>query len=512
MELRHYLQILGRRKWTAIAVAATTILVVAVGTYLEAPLYTASVTIRVAQVQDNTVNYYDLSYSERLINTYVELVQSRPFLEQSIGLLGLDIPPDSLKPAVKVEAIPNTELLRISVENERPETAAGIANTLGELLVEEREKLYSGQGKSAQEILLDQLATVESGLEADRDRLQVLMADQTTGRDETAIQELTARIDIESQTYSTILEAYDKARLSDEARANSLSIVEPAVPPSTPSQPKVVFNLALATLVGFAGAIGCSLLVENLDTAIYSTEDLEKPGEFPLLGSIPNLRVPRKLRGAPLLIRSNGKSSAGEAFRLLSSSILSLDSGWSPRTVLITSIGPDDGKSTVLANLAGAVAQGGRNVVVVDSDMRAPKLDRLFGVSNGLGLKNVIAQQVELEAALQHTSIPRVRIVASGPLPNNPAELLGLPKMREVIDHLTTQADVILLDSPPLSRFADAVVLAPMVDSVVLVVARGSASAGQIRKTMAQLAKVGARQLGLVFNRAETAETAYSNT
>jgi len=509
MELRHYFQILGRRKWIVIAVASVTILVVGMGTYFQSPVYATSVTIRVAQVQDNTVNYYDLNYTDRLINTYVELVQSRTFLEQAIGLLGLDMPLESLRRAVKAEAIANTELLRITVEHERAETAAGIANTLGELLVDQKEKLYSGQGKSAQEILLDQLTSVERGLTADRNRLQALLADQTAERSEAAILELTARIEVESQTYSTVLDAYEKARLADEARANSVNIVEPAVAPTTPSGPNMGLNLAMGALVGLAGAIGSALVFENLDTSIYSAEDLEKRGEALLLGSIPNLRVPKKLRGTPLLIRSNGKSSAGEAFRLLGSNILSMDPGWLPRTLMVTSVEADAGKSTVLANLAGVLAQSGRKIIVVDSDMRDPSLDRIFGVPNTLGLKNVIAQQAELEAAIQQTKIPGVSILTSGPLPHNPAELLALPQMREVIDHLANWADLVLLDSPPLSRFADAVVLAPMVAGIALVVARGKASEARVERAIAQFAKAGVRRLGFVFNKAEAKGSDY---
>src|SRR4030065_2968063 len=112
MELRHYLQILGRRRWVVIAVATVTLLVVGMGTYLATPMYSASVTARVAQVQDNSVSYYDLNYSERLINTYVELVRSRPFLERTIERLGLKIGADSLAEAIKGEGIPTTDPLR----------------------------------------------------------------------------------------------------------------------------------------------------------------------------------------------------------------------------------------------------------------------------------------------------------------------------------------------------------------------------------------------------------------
>ena len=509
MELRHYLQILGRRKWIVIAVATVTLLVVGVGTYLSTPVYSASVTVRVAQVQDNSVSYYDLGYSERLINTYVELVRSRPFLDQTIQRLDLNIPASSLARVIKVESIPNTELLRITAQSDDPGVASSIANALGDFLIEQGGRLYSGEGKTAQEVVLDQLATVESGLASDRGRLLELLADQDRLDRTAEIEGLKARISIAGQTRSTLLDSYEEARLADLARASSISIVEPAIPPDTPSEPRVALNIMLGAVVGLMGGVGLAFLLENLDLAIYSPDELTQGTEAPLLGSVPNLKVPRKFRTGPLLLRRNGQSAAGEAFRVLRTNILSLDSGAAPKTLLVTSVDPGAGKSTVLANLAVSLAQSGRKIVAVDSDFRAPSLDKIFGVPDEFGLSNVIFERGKFGSALRETKVPGLRVLTSGPLPPNPTELLGLSRTRDLIDELAGGADMVLLDSPPLQGFADAVVLAPMVDSVVLVVARGRVSGGQVQKAITQLAKVGVRQLGIVFNKAESGEEGY---
>src|SRR3990172_1586094 len=415
MELRHFVQILGRRRWIVIVVVTVTLLVVGVGTYLSRPVYSSSVTVRVAQVQDSTISYYDLSYSKRLINTYVELVRSRPFLSETDRRLGLGIGSEALFKMIKAEAKPNTELFSITVENENPGTAMDIANTLGELLVEQGEKLYSGQGKSAQEILLGQVATVESGLTADRTRLLTLLADLDSVDRSAEIDALTAKIDIEKQTYATILESYERARLADEARANTATIVEPAVASRMPSQPKPALYLTLALIVGLAGGIGLAFLLENFDLAIYSADDLETVAQVPLLGSVPILRVPRKLRGAPLLLRRNSQSSAGEAFRVLRTNILALGADGPPRTVLITSIEAGAGKTTVLANLAVALAQSGRRIVAVDGDSRDPCLNSVFGVSDDFGLSNAIFEKGRFGSALRETRVPGLRVLTSGP-------------------------------------------------------------------------------------------------
>jgi capsular exopolysaccharide synthesis family protein len=509
MELRRYLQILERRKWIVIIVTAITLLIVGIGTYLATPVYAAFVTVRVAQIQDNSVSSYDLNYSERLINTYVELVRSRPFLEETIQRLGLDVSADSLGQAIKVEAIPNTELLRITAQSEDPVVTMDIANTLGDLLVEQGGKLYSGEGKSAQQILLDQLTSVEGNLEADRGRLQSLLA-EGGGEDRTGeIQDLNTRIYVEEQTYSTVLDAYEKARLTDEARANSISIVDPAVTPVVPIGPRVALNIVLGAALGLMGGVGLAFLFEYLDLAIYSPDELEQGVDAPLLGAVPNLKAPRKFRARPLLLRRNGQSAAGEAFRVLRTNVLSFGLAGPPKKLLITSIEPGAGKSTVLANLAVALAQSGRKVVAVDSDLRDPCLDKIFDVSDDFGLSNAIFDQGGFSLGLRDTKIPGLCVLPSGPLPPNPTELLEFSRTRELVGLLAQQADVLLLDSPPLRSFADASVLAPLVDGVVLVVSRGSVSGDQIQKAVAQLVKVGAKKLGFVFNKAEDGGNGY---
>jgi succinoglycan biosynthesis transport protein ExoP len=507
MELRHYFQILARRKWAVVVVTVVTLAVVAIGTYLATPVYSASATVRVAQVQDSTVSYYDLGYTERLINTYVELVQSRPFLEQTINRLGLSISAEDLGRSINAEAIANTELLRITVENQDPASAVDIADTLGQLLIEQGGKLYSGEGKTAEQVVSEQLAAFENELASDRARLLSLLADQDNGDHTVEIRNLRARISAAEKTRGTILDSYAEAKLADIARANSVSIVEPAVLPEAPSEPKVALNIFLGGVVGVMGGVGLAFVLENFDLAIYSSDELESGGHMPLLGSVPALKVPRRLRGGPLLLRRNGQSTAGEAFRILRTNIMALGSERTPRTLLITSVEPGAGKSTILANLAVALAQSGRRVIAVDSNFRMPSLDRIFGIPDEFGLSNAIFEGKRFGSGLRDTRIPGLRVLASGPLPPNPAELLGLPKTRELIGDLATEADVVLLDSPPLLDFVDAAVLAPIVDGVVLVVARGRVSGKQVQKAVTQLANVGVSQLGFVFNRAEDGES-----
>jgi succinoglycan biosynthesis transport protein ExoP len=507
MEIRNYIQILGRRKWVVFIVTAVTVLVVGVASLLMKPVYSASAMVRIAQIQDESVGYFDLNYSERLMNTYVHILETRPFLQEVIQRLALDASVEDLEKSTSVEILPNSELLEITAKSANPAEAMAIANTLGDLLVEQRARLYSGQGRSEREILQDQLETVAEEMASDRASLQTLLDKGYDSEQPGAAQDLTQRIQSQEQTYSMLLNEYEQARLAEAARANSVSIVEPAVLPDKPVDPKAALNIVLGAIVGIAGGIGLALLLENLDQSIYSADDLQRKARLAFLGSVPNLRVPRKLRNTPLLLRRNGQSAASEAFRVVRTNILSSGSEDPPRTLLVTSAERGAGKSTVLVNLAVALAQSGRQVVVVDSNLRLPCLDKVFDVPDDFGLSNVIFDRRHLDSALRETRIPGVKLLTSGPLPPNPAELLGLSRMRELIAELTHGGNVVLLDSPSLLEYTDAVVLAPMVDATVLVTVRGKSTDRKIQRALQQLDNVGVKPCGFVFNRAEIGES-----
>lgn len=209
------------------------------------------------------------------------------------------------------------------------------------------------------------------------------------------------------------------------------------------------------------------------------------------------------------LVLDNPRSITAEAYRTLRTNIQFYNVGEPMRRLLVTSAGPNEGKSTTAANLAITFAQTGQRVVVVDADLRRPFLHRLFQLSNLVGLTNVMVGSADLDAALLPTAMPGLSVLPTGPIPPNPAEMLGTPRMAELLDQLSEQADIIIIDSPPVLAVTDASVLSPLVDGIVLV-----AAAGQVNREMAQRAKsqldaVKARVLGVVLNGVEDDASGY---
>lgn len=507
MEIQKFIEIFRRRKWVAILTVLVTIAVVGLGSYLQQPTYSAVAMVRVAQASSGSIEYIAYMYAERLMNTYIKILKSRPILEEIIQRLDLPILPGDLADQINVEALPDTELLSITVSDSNPARAQGIANTLAVLLVEQSQSLYFGGAKSAREILQEQLDLAEDNLGQDRAALQVLFNNPT--RDQEGIAALNTKIKLEEETYANLLRQYEEARVAEASRANSVTIIEPAVQPDTPSRPRRTLNIALGTLVGLVGGIGLAFLFENLDPAIHSADDLEAVARVPVWGYIPSFAISRKSRHGKIPLDGDGRAPAGEAFRILRTNILSPGSGTPPKTILITSAEPGAGKSTVLVNLAAAMAQAGRKVVVVDSDLRHPCLHQVFDLPNEMGLSSIIHDSIGPDKALQATKIQGVSVLTGGPLAPNPAKLLDLSKMKALVQKLAEEADIVLFDTPPILAVADTAILAPLVDGVLLVAARDQATRKHIQSTLQQLDRVGARVLGLIFNKAKAGDGDY---
>jgi non-specific protein-tyrosine kinase len=318
-----------------------------------------------------------------------------------------------------------------------------------------------------------------------------------TPQDSERIAAISRSIELKEETYATLLEQYEQVRAREAMRANMLSIVDPAVPPQSPSKPHRKLGVALGFVVGSVSGLGLALLLESLDTTLYATQQIQEVTDLPVLGRIPTVR--RQWQMALF----DGNPLQAEAFRRLRTAVFTLGRDVPLRTLLVTSAGPGEGKSTIVAHLAFSIAQAGRRTIVLDGDLRRPTLHKIFDLPNEQGLSSVLKQEATLDAAVQDSGIPGVRVLTSGPLPPNPAELLDSPQMTALVEQLAQQFDIVLLDTPALLAVTDAAVRAPTVDGVMLVVGRAQARREAVRAACQHLADVKARWVGVVVNRAE---------
>lgn len=210
-----------------------------------------------------------------------------------------------------------------------------------------------------------------------------------------------------------------------------------------------------------------------------------------------------------LITLTDPRSPAAEAYRTLRTNIQFSSLDKPTKSLLVTSAGADDGKSTTLCNLAVTLAQSGTDVVVVDCDLRHPSVHELLDVSNDKGLTTALIGKDDEVLPLQQTAVPGLRVLAAGPIPPNPADLLGTQKMQRIIESLSEESAMVLFDSPPVSLVADAAMLASRVDGVVLVVSAGKTKREIAARAKAVLEKVNARMLGVVLNNARVDSSVY---
>ena len=505
MDLKSYLAILKGNIWVIFTTFIVTVAVTTVITFLITPTYTASTTLRVATASSGTVSYSDYMYADRLLNTYIKLATSRPVLEELATKLNLQ-----KIPATKVETIPNTELIRISIESQDPTVAQKAANSLAELLIEQGRELYSGGGQSALEILSAQLSQAEEELNLARKDYDAYLS--KPGSDKEQVASMEVAIQLKEKTYATLLDQYDQARLKEIERNNMISVVEPAIVPLTPSKPNKILNIGLGLVLGLIGGIGLAFLFENLfGSRLYSSKQIEEITELNTIGKIPSMERSR------LVGRKNKKSEHyffpfNEAFRRLHVQILiqnnNLPNRYSNKIFMITSSEPGEGKSTITSNLAIAIAQSGKKVIVVDCDLHIPKQHKNFVLPNSIGLSSLLNDPSTV-GAVQKTRYPGLFVMTSGPQPPSPVKMLGSSQMTTLIQSLAKEYDIVLLDSPAFLAVADTAQLAPIVDGVVLVVRRNQIREEAVREACRQLADIKARVIGLVVNEAERSGTYY---
>lgn len=277
-----------------------------------------------------------------------------------------------------------------------------------------------------------------------------------------------------------------------------LSIVTPAVPPTSPSSPNVRLNLAFGSLLGLSVGLVLALLRSVLDTRIRGEADLRAITDAPVLGGI---SFDTDATKKPLLTQTAPQSPRAESFRQLRTNLQFAHVSHQSKAVLVTSSLPGEGKSTTAINLAIALAESGQTVALVDADLRRPMVAEYLGLERGAGLTTALVGRAKVDDLLQPWGSNALYVLAAGQVPPNPSELLGSEKMKQLIAGLEDTFDAVIIDAPPLLPVTDAAVLAQQVGGVVLVVGIQKVRTNDIDKSLAALEMVKADLLGVILNK-----------
>lgn len=312
------------------------------------------------------------------------------------------------------------------------------------------------------------------------------------------------------QLYEGLLQRMKEAAVSSEIKTTNIQIVDRAVPPSKPIKPRKKLNILLSMIVGLTMGVCIAFFFEYLDNTIKGPDDIEQHLKVPLFGIVSKIDTENKSLSDTLILKNDPRSIAAEAIRNIRTSLLfSFANGNRGRLILTSSTVPWEGKSFFSSNIAIAMAEAGKKVLLVDTDLRKPSLNRYFNVRREPGITNFLVGEDEIESVIQDSIFPNLSFIACGPIPPNPSELLGSPKMEEFLKMVSDRFDWVFLDSPPEISVTDANILNNMVDGTILVIESGRTSRDYIRKTISRFNEIQPKVIGAVLNMLDITKQGY---
>ncbi|MDQ4069688.1 MAG: polysaccharide biosynthesis tyrosine autokinase [Actinomycetota bacterium] len=479
--LRDYLRILARRRALITVVVLVVTVPAVVLALLQTPVYEGEAEVLLQPRTSETLfdpNSGARSDPARQVQNEIRILSSAPVRAAVAEQLGS-------APKVSASAIGATDLIRVSARSTDPSQAALLANTYAQAYIDYRRR-----------------QAVDDVLAASQ-QVQTKIADLQRQIDSTPAG---SQKDSLVQAQSLFKQKLDQLQVDGALKQGGAQLVTPAVVPTSPVAPQPVRTGVLALLFGLVLGVGLAFLREFLDDSVKSKDDFERvaPG-VPVLGLIPVVSSWRGKETPYLVSLADPTSPASEAYRTLRTSIQFLSLDQPMRTLEITSANAQEGKTTTLANLAVALARSGSTVAIVCCDLRRPRVHEFFGLTNDVGFTSVLLGKVPLAGAMQEVpDQPRLSLLASGPLPPNPSELLSSKRTVEVLGSLQAEYDIVLIDAPPVLPVTDALVLSGRVDATLLVAVAGATTRKEAARSVELLRQVDAPLVGAVLNGVDT--------
>jgi capsular exopolysaccharide synthesis family protein len=496
------------RRWWWLLGAAVLIAGVSsfIGTMQTPRVYEAKATVMVGQsLQKPNPSNQDLYTSQQLAQTYAELAKRQPILEGAARSLGLDYVPSAT--SITTRQIPGTQLLEIRVLDTDPVRVCALADAITEQLV--LATPAGGEAGERREFVQEQLTSLEARIQTITGEIAEEQGRLEAATSARAIQQAQTNIDALQQKLAAFQTTYASLLSTAQGATNYVSVVEPAVTSGRPVSPNVGLTVLLAAAIGLALATGGAFLIEALDESIRTADELNHLTGLPLLGSVG--RIYGKDEPGRLIMAHEPYSPLAEAYRLVCSNIILSVTDRPLFSLMLTSAGPGEGKSLTLANLGVAFAQMGRRTLILDCDFRSPVQHAIFGLPPSAGLSDAaLHPEMAVETFTQQTGVENLLLLSAGQPLASPERFLASKHLDRIMNDLRGLADIVLVDSPPPLLIADAAILAPRADAVVLVADLGRARRPMVRRVVAELKRIRANVIGVVMNRATSDHTGFS--
>ena len=401
-------------------------------------------------------------------------------------------------------------------------------NAIKERLKEEASKISSSSMVqdpfSLSQELVTKLLTVDSEIKANMAKINALeevVADynsklETLPEKSFELARLERRAKVDEQTYLLLKQKLEETKIQEAAKSRNVLILDEAIEPYVPIKPKKKLNIMLGILIGLGLGVGITFVLEYMDNTIKNQEELQNMG-YDILVSVPKIEIDKyekklehkleklgsvegKKIEARLITHLDPKSPVAETYRTLRTNLQYSTIERDLKTILMTSSGPKEGKSTTVANLAIAMAKAGKRVILLDADLRRPVIHSVFGHDKENGITNYLMGMLSYEELPKQTFLENLWIVSSGSLPPNPSELLASKKMHDLLERLKKDYDRVLIDSPPVIAVTDAAILSKEVDGTILVVAANQTNKDALQRAKGLLDNINTNLIGLVLN------------
>lgn len=505
MELREYVKLLRKWLWLIAIMTVSAAIIAYVISRGQTPIYQATATVLINQARSPVrgTEYADVLTSERVARTYAELLKGWPVLEEAVHKMGFTQEFRELQRAyqinVSVTPLRDTQLINLQVQANDPVLAAELANTLPEVFKRVNQARQRERFEATRQEMQAELAAVEKDIIATQEAITKL-ADSQSAEDKAQVSRLQSALKRYEATYNSLLNNLAELRLTEAQATDNVVLATPAQPPKSPVRPRVLFNTLLAAIVGAMLAVGVAFLIEYLDDTIKTPDDVRAVSNLPTLAAV--VRLDAETSQQRLVALTAPRSPEAEAYRVLRTNLRFSSLDKPLETLVVTSAGPGEGKSTTAANLAIVFAQAGSRVLLIDADLRRPSIHKLLQVPNNIGLTTALVQLGNRpEEFVQATALQNLFVLTSGPVPPNPAELLGSARMQDLLAKLHESYDLIVIDSPPVLAVADATILSNQVDGTLLVASAGETRIEMLLRALERMDGVGIRPLGVVLNK-----------
>lgn len=308
------------------------------------------------------------------------------------------------------------------------------------------------------------------------------------------------------QLFDAILKKIKEQDITQDIQTVTVWVVEKAETPKSPSKPKKSLNILYGLICGLMGGIGMAFFVEYLDNTVKSPEDIEVKLGAPVLGIVTLLKSRDK--NMEEIVLKEPQSAFAESYKVIRTAILLSSAVRPPKNILITSIVPGEGKTVTAVNLAMTIAQVEHSVLLIDSDLRKPRIHKIFGLNNSKGLSTYLAGASDIDV-ISLESVKNLNIITSGPIPPNPSELLGSSKMFDLIKVLSEKFDIIIWDSAPLLSVTDSLILSKILDGTIIVARAGETTYESIGRGLKSLSDIESHFLGIIINALDVKKSDY---